>query len=168
MLTCLNSFQTHTMQKSIIYYNTSRNGRNWVKSISNLNFENKIEVSAPHRDQKQMVALKIFKLFLANASFWNSRKNWQIFGAVMKFNIRPSSTSWSFSTAAPDSSQLSVHLHFSILSRCWDSFGDTTKLLVIVTLRHFTHRQRLSSHSDFVVKLLVLLSEYFTIYWTLN
>ena len=58
------------MQKSIIYYNTSWNGGNWVKSISNLNFENKIEVSAPHRDQKQMVALKIFKLFLANASFW--------------------------------------------------------------------------------------------------
>ena len=58
------------MQKSIIYYNTSWNGGNWVKSISNLNFENKIEVSAPHRDQKQMVALKNFKLFLANASFW--------------------------------------------------------------------------------------------------
>ena len=58
------------MQKSIIYYNTSWNGGNWVKSISNLNFENKIEVSAPHRDQKQMVALKKFKLFLANASFW--------------------------------------------------------------------------------------------------
>ena len=98
--------------------------------------------------------------------FGNSRKNWQIFGTSgMKLNIRT----------------LISHIHQLLLLSCVilcylsvsivlvlrisDSLGDTTKLVVIVTLRHFTlsandslHIQTLSSNYWFSRNILPVLN----------
>ena len=99
--------------------------------------------------------------------FGNSRKNWQIFGTSgMKLNIR-TLISHIHQLLLPHPCVISCYLSVSIVLvlRISDSLGDTTKLVVIVTLRHFTlsandslHIQTLSSNYWFSRNILPVLN----------
>ena len=99
--------------------------------------------------------------------FGNSRKNWQIFGASgMKLNIR-TRISHIHQLLLPHPCVILCYLSVSIVLvlRISDSLGDTTKLVVIVTLRHFTlsandslHIQTLSSNYWFSRNILPVLN----------
>ena len=121
-----------------------------------------------HRDQKQMVALKIFKLFLANASFWKfTEKLADIWNIRNEIKYTHSHLPHPSAPAAAPSCYLACYLSVSIVLvlRISDSLGDTTKLVVIVTLRHFTlsandslHIQTLSSNYWFSRNILPVLN----------
>ena len=117
-----------------------------------------------HRDQKQMVALKIFKLFLANASFWKfTEKLADIWNIRNEIKYTHSHIHHPSAPAAAPLCYLSVSI--VLVLRISDSLGDTTKLVVIVTLRHFTlsandslHIQTLSSNYWFSRNILPVLN----------
>ena len=99
--------------------------------------------------------------------FGNSRKNWQIFGTSgMKLNIR-TPISHIHQLLLPHPCVILCYLSVSIVLvlRISDSLGDSTKLVVIVTLRHFTlsandslHIQTLSSNYWFSRNILPVLN----------
>ena len=116
-----------------------------------------------HRDQKQMVALKIFKLFLANASFWKFTEKladiWNIRNEIKYTHSHLPHPS------APRVILCYLSVSIVLVLRISDSLGDTTKLVVIVTLRHFTlsandslHIQTLSSNYWFSRNILPVLN----------